>query len=247
MKKQFKSILLSSALILLSPEIYSQEKPSPIKQSESMIEIEIWSDVMCPFCYIGKRKFESALQQFEHKDKVKVIWKSYLLDPELVSDSTKSIHQHLSENKGWSLQYAKEMGEYVSKMAFETDLIYHMDDVKVANTFDAHRLIQLAKQKNKADELEERLFKAYFTEGKNLADKSVLINIAEESGLERKEVELVLGSKAYTKEVLDDVKEAENIGVSGVPYFVFNRKFAVSGAQSADTFLSALQKAIINK
>lgn len=212
-----------------------------------MIEIEIWSDVMCPFCYIGKRKFETALERFEHKDKVHVIWKSYLLDPGLVSDSTKSIHQHLAASKGWTPDYAKEMGKHVSAMAKEEGLQYNLDQVKVANTFDAHRLIQMAKQKNRGDEMEEFLFRAYFTEGKNLADPEVLKAIASLIGIENEEVETMLRGKGYAKEVLEDLKAAEDIGVSGVPFFVFNRKFAVSGAQPSETFLKALKKAWENE
>ena len=212
-----------------------------------MIEIEIWSDVMCPFCYIGKRKFETALERFEHKDKVNVIWKSYLLDPGLVSDSTKSIHQHLTVSKGWTPDYAKEMGKHVSAMAKEEGLQYNLDQVKVANTFDAHRLIQMAKQKNRGDEMEEFLFRAYFTEGKNLADPEVLKAIASLIGIENEEVETMLRGKGYAKEVLEDLKAAEDIGVSGVPFFVFNRKFAVSGAQPSETFLKALKKAWENE
>ncbi len=212
-----------------------------------MIEIEIWSDVMCPFCYIGKRKIETALERFEHKDMVKLIWKSYLLDPGLVSDSTKSIHQHLAESKGWASDYAKQMGKHVSAMAKEEGLQYNMDQVKVANTFDAHRLIQLAKQKNRGDEMEELLFRAYFTEGKNLADPEVLKAIASLIGIENEEVETMLRGKGYAKEVLEDLKAAEDIGVSGVPFFVFNRNFAVSGAQPSETFLKALKKAWENE
>ncbi len=242
-----KPIWLSLILTLLNCGIYSQSTPSLNLNPHKMIEIEIWSDVMCPFCYIGKRKFESALQNFQHKDAVRVIWKSYLLDPNLVSDSTKSIHQHLAQSKGWTLAYAKEMGDYVSKMAKEEGLNYKMDLVKVANTFDAHRLIQLAKQNAKGNELEELLFKAYFTEGKNLADVQVLINIGEEAGLDAMALKNLFAGKNLSAEVLRDLKEAEDIGVSGVPFFVFDRKFAVSGAQASETFLNALQKAWENK
>jgi predicted DsbA family dithiol-disulfide isomerase len=212
-----------------------------------IMEIEIWSDIMCPFCYIGKRKFETALQNFEHKDKVKVIWKSYLLDPGLVSDSTKSIHQHLANTKGWTVEYAREMGAYVSKMAKEEGLQYNMDLVKVANTFDAHRLIQMAKQIHKGDEMEEVLFKAYFTEGKNLADQTVLKSLAISVGLDGEDVDVMFKSKNFAKEVLEDLKSAEDNGVSGVPYFVFDRKFSVSGAQPSETFLNALRKAWKNE
>ncbi len=241
----FKGILYGLSLCVFAGVQFAVAQDSLKTQTKhtNMIEIEIWSDVMCPFCYIGKRKFEAALETFEHKDKVNVIWKSYLLDPGLVSDSTKNIHQHLASTKGWSIEYAREMGDYVSKMAEEVGLNYHMDEVKVANTFNAHRLIQLAKAQNKGNDMEETLFKAYFTDGKDLSDLNVLKMLAIQIGLNGDEVGSMLEGKAYAKEVLDDLKSAEDIGVSGVPFFVFNRQFAVSGAQSPETFLQALSKA----
>lgn len=233
--------------LLLCQSIYSQDSLVSQKQRDKMIEIEIWSDLMCPFCYIGKRKLETALQKFEFREKVRLNWKSYLLSPELVSDSTISIHEHLAKSKGWTLEYAKEMGDYVSNMAAETGLVYQMDKVKVANTFDAHRCIQFAKQKNRGNELEELFFRAYFSEGQNLADRNVLVKLANEAGLDEKEVQAILSGNDYSEEVRKEVLEAEQIGVSGVPFFVFNRKFAVSGAQPVETFLNALKKAWENK
>ena len=211
------------------------------------IQIEIWSDVMCPFCYIGKRKFETALTNFENKNNVEIIWKSYLLDADLQSDDKKSIHQHLADAKGWSLDYAKEMSAYVSNMAKEEGLLYNMDQVKVANTFNAHRLIQYAKSKQKGDAAEEALFRAYFVEGKNLADISILQSIGEDIGLPSEELNGVLTTTAFQNEVKNDIKEAESIGVTGVPFFVIDRKYAVSGAQPVDTFLNALHKAWKNE
>ena len=211
------------------------------------IQIEIWSDVMCPFCYIGKRKFETALTKFENKNNVEIIWKSYLLDADLQSDDKKSIHQHLADAKGWSLDYAKEMSAYVSNMAKEEGLLYNMDQVKVANTFNAHRLIQYAKSKQKGDAAEEALFRAYFVEGKNLADISILQSIGEDIGLPSEELNGVLTTTAFQNEVKNDIKEAESIGVTGVPFFVIDRKYAVSGAQPVDTFLNALHKAWKNE
>ncbi|MCU0361040.1 MAG: DsbA family oxidoreductase [Bacteroidia bacterium] len=240
-----KPILHTLILTLIGLGMFAQDSQPQNLQTKKMIEIEIWSDVMCPFCYIGKRKFEIALQNFKHKEEVHVSWKSYLLDSGLVSDSSKSIHQHLAQSKGWTLDYAQEMSEYVSKMAKEVGLNYNMNSVKVANTFDAHRLIQFAKQFNKGSELEELLFKAYFCEGKNLADTKVLISIGESAGLNASELKNIFAGKDFSKEVLNDLKEAEDIGVSGVPFFVFNRKFAVSGAQDSKVFLDALQKTVL--
>lgn len=222
-------------------------KTNPTMTTTKTIQIEIWSDVMCPFCYIGKRKFETALTKFDNKNNVEIIWKSYLLDADLQSDDKKSIHQHLADAKGWSLDYAKEMSDYVSNMAKEAGLLYNMDQVKVANTFNAHRLIQYAKSKQKGDAAEEALFRAYFVEGKNLADIPTLQSIGEEIGLPSAELNGVLTTSAFQNEVKNDIKEAESIGVTGVPFFVIDRKYAVSGAQPVDTFLNALLKAWKNE
>ncbi len=205
------------------------------------MQVEIWSDVMCPFCYIGKRKFEKALNQFAHKEQIEVVWKSFQLNPSLQTQPGKSISQYLAETKGWTLSYAKQMNDYVTSMAKEEGLEYDLDKAVVANSFDAHRLLQLAKKYKKGDLLEEQLFKAYFTEGKNTADPDTLLQIAEKAGLDAHEVRQLLQDKnLYKEEVLKDIYEARQVGVSGVPFFVINQKYAVSGAQAPETFLKAL-------
>jgi len=130
------------------------------------MKVEIWSDIMCPFCYIGKRRFENALKEFPHKDDIEIVWKSFQLNPAMKTDPGKNINQYLSEVKGWSLTQARQANDYVTKMAKEVGLYYDFKKVVVANSFDAHRLIQLAKVNGKGDEMEEQLFKAYFTEKK---------------------------------------------------------------------------------
>lgn len=207
------------------------------------MKIEIWSDVMCPFCYIGKRKFESALAEFEHKDNVEVIWKSFQLNPSLKTDPSKNTVQHLAETKGWTMEYTRNTIQYVMDMAQGVGLNYDFDKAVVANSFDAHRFIQFAKTQGKGDAAEERLFKAYFTEGKNTADHATLVQLGTEIGINADELKKVLESGAYAQEVTNDVKEAEQIGVTGVPFFVVDRKFAISGAQDSKTFLGALEKA----
>jgi predicted DsbA family dithiol-disulfide isomerase len=207
------------------------------------MKVEIWSDVMCPFCYIGKRKFEVALEQFEHKDNIEVVWKSFQLQPDLVTDPNKTTLQHLAESKGWTMDYTKQVTAQVVQMAKESGLNYDFDKAVVANSFDAHRVVQFAKTQGKGDAMEEQLFKAYFTEGKNTADHTTLINLAVSIGLNEAAVKEVLGSSAYTDAVHQDVYESQQIGVRGVPYFVLGNKYAVSGAQASETFLGALQKA----
>ena len=204
--------------------------------------IEIWSDVMCPFCYIGKRKFENALTQFPHKDDVKVIWKSFQLNPNLKTDAHKNTHQYLAEVKGWSLEEAKKMSDHVTNLAKQVGLTYHLDKAVVANSFDAHRFSCLAKKHSLQDKAEERLFLAYFTEGKNTADHATLIQLGVEIGLEADEIKQMLEGNEYAVEVQQDIIEAQQAGVRGVPFFVLGGKYAISGAQETALFLEALNR-----
>jgi len=207
------------------------------------MKIEIWSDIMCPFCYIGKRRFDYALAQFDHKDKVEIEWKSYLLSPELVTDPNKNLHEFLAEHKGISLEEAKSMNDYVTNMAANVGLEYDFDKAIPANSFNAHRLLHFAKEHGLQTETEEALFKAYFTEGKNIDDSATLTAIAASVGLNTEALTEAMGSEAYFQDVVMDVQEAQNIGVRGVPFFVFDRKYAISGAQEADAFIQTLEKA----
>jgi len=207
------------------------------------MKVEIWSDVMCPFCYIGKRHFEKALEGFSEHDKIEVEWKSFQLNPDMKTEPGKSINQYLAENKGWTLEQARQANEHVTRMAKEAGLEYNMDRAVVANSFDAHRLVQLAKKSGKGDAMEERLFRAYFTEGKNIADHATLAGLAEEAGLEKEAVERTLAGRDFAAEVEQDIYEARQISVRGVPYFVLNDRYAVSGAQPVETFAGALRAA----
>ncbi len=204
------------------------------------MKVEIWSDVMCPFCYIGKRKFEKALSEFPGKNNIEVIWKSFQLDPSTVTDPSLSTIDHLAEKKGWSKEQARETTAHVTGIAKQVGLDFNFDKAVVANSFDAHRLSHLAKKHNKQNELEEKLFAAYFTEGKNTADHATLLQIATEIGLDKTEVNTLLTGDLYTEEVEKDIYEAQQVGVRGVPFFVLDRKYAVSGAQEPATFLQAL-------
>jgi predicted DsbA family dithiol-disulfide isomerase len=198
---------------------------------------------MCPFCYIGKRRFEQALTQFPHKDDIEIVWKSYQLNPDMQTDPSKSINQYLSETKGISLEQAQELNAYVTNMAKEVGLDYDFNKAVLANSFDAHRLVQLAKANGKGNEMEEQLFKAYFIEGKNIADHETLEQIATEAGLDGGQVKNVLAANEYADKVEQDIYEARQIGLRGVPFFVLNDRYAVSGAQATETFLGALEKA----
>jgi len=207
------------------------------------MNVEIWSDVMCPFCYIGKRKFEKALEQFPNKDDIKISWKSFQLDPTTITDPSLNTIEHLRLKKGWSKEQAAETIAYVTDIAKQVGLEFNFDKAVVANSFDAHRLSHLAKKYKKQNELEEKLFSAYFTEGKNTADHETLLQIATEIGIDKIEASEVLKGNAFANEVHQDIEQAQQIGVRGVPFFVVNDKYAISGAQESETFLQALNTA----
>ena len=207
------------------------------------MEIEIWSDVMCPFCYIGKRKFEQAMAQFPEREHLQVTWKSYQLAPDLVTDPNKDINQYLAEHKGMSIDEAKGLNDQVTQMAADLGLVYNFDQSVLANSFDAHRFTHFAKQYGKQLEAEEMLFQAYFTDGKNIDDHSTLIQLGTEIGLDAALLEKALGNGSYADEVRSDIYEAQQVGVRGVPFFVIDRKYAISGAQESGTFLQALEQA----
>src|SRR5436190_7040263 len=207
------------------------------------IKVEIWSDVMCPFCYIGKRRFEKALSEFPANKYVDVEWKSFQLNPNMKTDPAMSTVDYLAQVKGWSKEQAQQSTRHVTEMAKASGLEYHMDKAVVANSFDAHRFIQFAKKQGKGDPAEERLFKAYFTEGKNTADHFVLAELADEIGLNGRKLMETLKSDEMSREVEHDLNEARQLGINAVPFFVFNRRLAVSGAQDPKTFLGALEKA----
>jgi len=206
------------------------------------MNVEIWSDVMCPFCYIGKRKFEKALSQFPHKDKVIVIWKSFQLDPTTITDPSLNNIENLAQKKGWSKEQTDQTIAHVTGIAKQVGLDFHFEKAVVANSLDAHRLSHLAKKYGKQNELEEKLFSAYFIEGKNTADFNTLLQIATELDLDKTEVSALLRSTTYTNEVCQDIKQAQQFGVNGVPFFVLDNKYAISVAQESDTFLGALTK-----
>lgn len=207
------------------------------------MKVDIWSDVRCPFCYVGKRKFELALEQFEHKDKVEVEWHSFELDPDAETKPGLNINDYLAEKKGQTREWAVQMNEHVSRSAAEAGLQFNFDNMVIANSFDAHRLIQLAKTYELGNEMEELLFKAHFVDGKNIDDKAVLTEIALSAGIENVVVSQMLDTYEFGNEVRADEQIAQQIGISGVPFFIFDQKLAVSGAQQPETFLGAMEQA----
>ena len=204
------------------------------------LKIEIWSDVQCPFCYIGKRKFEQALETFEHKDSISVVWKSFQLNPQLVTDTSISTSEYLAKHKNISVQEAKAMGKHVEQAGTSAGLNFNFDTAIVANTHKAHQLLHLATKHLVQNELKEKLFEAHFENGKNIDDKEVLLAVGQEVGLKENDVLDALSSQKYFAEVEQDIKEAQQLGIRGVPYFVFDRKHALSGAHDPETFKQAL-------
>jgi predicted DsbA family dithiol-disulfide isomerase len=207
------------------------------------MKIEIWSDVACPFCYIGKRKIEKAIAKFPYKAKIEIEWKSFLLNPDQITQPNRSSQEYLAEAKGWSLEQTREITANVANMAAQEGLEYHLDKSVVANTKKAHRVLHLAKTEGKGDEMKESLLKAYFTDSLNIDDDGVLLGLAKEIGLSEMSIQEVLGSDKFENEVDQDIYESRQLGVKGVPFFVLDRKFGISGAQPDDVFDQTLEKA----
>lgn len=206
------------------------------------MKIEIWSDVLCPFCYIGKRNFETALEQFADKDQVEVIWKSFQLDSEIPDVPSDDYVDYLVKRKGMSADHVKGMLDSVTNTAKEAGLDYHLEKSVIVNSLNAHKLIQFAKSKDLGDPMEERLFSAFFIEGKNIADLVELTKLGKEVGLDEKELQAAFTDDKYAYQVQQDIAEAQQIGVRGVPFFVLNRKYGISGAQPPSVFLENLEK-----
>lgn len=206
------------------------------------LKVEIWSDISCPFCYLGKKRFEAALEQFPYKDRVNTEWRSFQLDPYLVTMQHTNIYDHLAEVKGISREESVRAHEQIVLQARQIGLEYNFDKVVVANSFHAHRLTHLAKKYNVSDAMEERLFKAYFTDGENISDPETLLKLGKEVGLPEDETEVMLNSEDYTDNVLRDEEYARELGITGVPFFLFNENLSVRGAQPPETFLRALLK-----
>jgi predicted DsbA family dithiol-disulfide isomerase len=242
-------ILFLSAISQLMVCSQSNSQETGLKESinnhtmNNKMKVEIWSDIMCPFCYIGKRKFETAFTQFPHKDKVQLVWKSFQLAPDLKTQPGKNIHQFLSEHKSISIEQAKAMNDHVTQMASQVGLVYNFDKSIVANSFNAHRFTHFAKQQGKQNEAEELLFRSYFTDGKNIDDYQTLIQLGVEIGLDIASLKAALENGSYADDVRADIIEAQQLGVTGVPFFVLDRKYAISGAQESQTFLETLTKA----
>jgi predicted DsbA family dithiol-disulfide isomerase len=207
------------------------------------IRIEIWSDVVCPWCYIGKRRFETALGRFAHRDQVVVVWRSFELDPHAPRRTPSSLNDLLVQKIGVSYAQAAAMNQQVTELAAAEGLDYQLDRAKPGNTFDAHRLIYLAAAHNLQAQAKERLLRAYFTEGLPISDHDTLATLGVELGLAGDEVRAMLASDAYADDVRADEQRAATFGIRGVPFYVIDERYGVSGAQTPAVFLDALEQA----
>ena len=206
------------------------------------MKVEIWSDVVCPFCYIGKRKFETALAQFAYRADVQVVWRSFELNPDLRPASGQSVYQSLAQAKGISEAESRRMSDHVTQVALEVGLAYDFDRAVPANTFLAHQLTHLCAHHGRQDAAKERLMAAYYTEGQNIGDPETLVQLATEIGLDAGEARQALAAGTYAEAVRLDEYHARQINVRGVPFFVFEDKYAVSGAQPSELFAEVLEK-----
>lgn len=196
---------------------------------------------MCPFCYIGDTVLEQALSRFEHRANVDIRYHSYQLMPELPADQPVDLARTLSESKGMSIEQANAMNQQVAERGAQVGLNFRFDRAQTINTRQAHELSHFAEQHGRQHELMIRLFQAYFTDGQNVGDVDTLVDLAAEVGLDRDAARAALNSGEYSAAVDADIQEARAMGISGVPFFVFNRKYAVSGAQPEEVFLRALE------
>lgn len=209
------------------------------------MRIEIWSDIACPYCYIGKRKLENAIALFPHKDNIELVWHSYELNPALPKRALdKSFYAYFAESHGITESEAKSEMKKVIDLAKETGLNYDFEHLIVCNTSDALRLVKLARERDLATEAEEVLFKAYFIEGKNVSDRNTLTLLGIEIGLNKDDIVQMLESKKYVDEIAKDIEYSENeLNLEYIPFYLFNNKYIIQGSIPTDEYLEILTKA----
>jgi predicted DsbA family dithiol-disulfide isomerase len=206
------------------------------------MHVEIWSDIACPWCYVGKRRFEAALAAFEHRDEVRVTWRSFELDPHAPSERRGDRAARLAEKYGMSREQAIAMQDHMTEVAAGEGLDFRFDVARGGNTFDAHRLLHLAATHGVQDALKERLFRAYLTEGELISDPEVLGRLGLEAGLPQEELRDVLAGDRYAAEVRGDEQTAAALGIMAVPFFVVDRALGASGAQPPEVLRGLLER-----
>ena len=207
------------------------------------MQVEIWSDIVCPWCYLGKRNFEQALEQFGHRDKVDVVYRSFELDPAAPADATTPTVELLATKYRMTPEQAQAAQQQMEQRAAQAGLTFRMGDLRSGNTRNAHRLLQLARERDRQPELVERLHRAYFTEQDSVFDRAALARLAAEARLDPVEVEAVLDSDQYGADVTADEQTATALGATGVPFFVIDRRYGISGAQPPEVIGQALSQA----
>ncbi|PDP89682.1 disulfide bond formation protein DsbA [Glycomyces fuscus] len=207
------------------------------------MQVEVWSDIVCPWCYIGKRRLERALELFEHSDRVRVRWRSFQLDPSFPPGVSEPVYDSLSRKMGASREQVRSMTEQVTQVAAQEGLDYDFAGGVMVNTFDVHRLLHLARTRGLEAEAHEGFMRAQLVQARDLNDTGALVEVAAEVGLEPRDVRRVLEGQEYAEDVREDIALARRLGATGVPFFVMDRSFGVSGAQSVEVFVSALDKA----
>jgi predicted DsbA family dithiol-disulfide isomerase len=207
------------------------------------LTIEIWSDVVCPWCYIGKRRFEAALERFEHRDEVSVLWRSFELDPDAPIMPEGGATERLAAKYGMSLERAQAMHVRMTELAAQDGLEYHLDEARGGNTFAAHRMIHEAAVHGHQADAQERLMRAYFSEGEPISDPETLARLIADVGVDPAAARAVAFSDRHGDAVREDELLAQRLGIQGVPFFVLGRRYGVSGAQPAEVLLEALERA----
>ncbi|GAA2174804.1 protein disulfide isomerase FrnE [Arthrobacter parietis] len=207
------------------------------------MHIEIWSDVKCPWCFVGKRRFEKALAEFPHRDSVEVTWKSFQLDPTLPEHYDGTEQQYLSERKGIAPEQVRQMWNQLTTSAADVGVNFDFDSVVVGNSFPAHRFLHLAKSLGHGNEAKEAILSAHFEQGLNTSDTDVLVKLGNDLGIDEQSVRDTMAGDRFADDVRRDISEAQTLGVSGVPFFVIDRKYGISGAQPVELFRQALDQA----
>jgi predicted DsbA family dithiol-disulfide isomerase len=207
------------------------------------VRIEVWSDVVCPWCYIGKRRLEAALARFEHRDQVEVVWRSFQLDPTIPEGETHPTLPALAAKYGRPVEDVRGMMRHVEETAAAEGLGYHLADGVSGNTLLAHELLHLAAERGLQGPVKERLLHAHFEEGRSVFDVDSLAALAVEAGLDEADVRAALADRRYRHAVSQDVRTAQALGATGVPFFVVDRKYGAAGAQPADLLLQLLERA----
>jgi len=207
-----------------------------------VMRVDIWSDLVCPWCYVGKRRFEKALARLDKRDELQIVHRSFQLNPAAPRDRTSNRRDMLMQKYQLSPTRAAEMDARMTKTAEAEGLEFHLEGTLTGNTFDAHQLVHLADAHGLQDALVERFYRAYFTEQRSLFDADSVADLAAETGLDRDEAASTLQSGRYAEAVKADIEIARQLGVTGVPFFVINDRYGVSGAQPPETFLDVFQR-----